>query len=185
MAEATGYFDYLRTYAAAMPRAYRIRYDAFSVADHARIAFERNKRNVNAGTFRAPTGGATPLCIVGDDHSSIVSALSRATVLTRFDVVGGEAYTLDPRLERGSVVALFWVRRAGSKRGALRDEEALLLVDLIVAIGNRNASARRAVLGDLRKLHRSKVGTRDSRPLINAIKKRAAVPSTTWKLVNT
>lgn len=141
MNEESSYLDFLRTFAEAMPAQYRARHDAFAIADHARLVYERADRALNVGAFRGSEDVGTPMCIVSRDQPTLVSALSRALVLTRFDVVAAEAYTPQPSLRLKGIVGLFWVGRR-SKPGPLSVAEARMLREVILGLANRADGVR-------------------------------------------
>lgn len=149
MAHVSTFFEYLRAFARAVPREYRQRYDAFALSDIARIAYERGDRPLNAGRYRCGASGAVPVCVVARDHQSLVSSMSRAIVLTRAEVTGAEAFTLDSDTGVDGVVGLFAVR-SDSKGDRLRREQANLIIELLVALGDRSTDVRRAAMGPRR-----------------------------------
>jgi UTP:GlnB (protein PII) uridylyltransferase len=143
MRRAGGYLKFLRDCSKAMPQSYHVRYDAFAVADHARIIFDRGDQLVHAGAFRGDREHGTPVCIAGGDRQAVFSALSRAVVLARFDVAAAEAYTVELEDEAPHVMALVWVRRANGQ--PLDEAELTLLLDVLVAVANRDDKVRRTV----------------------------------------
>jgi [protein-PII] uridylyltransferase len=103
--------EYVRAFADSMPDGYRDKYDAASIADHARISARRGDRTAQVGLVGPSGSGQTVVCVVAQDRPGLLSAISAAFVMSHMDVVAAEAFTRRRVDGLAEAVDLFWLRR--------------------------------------------------------------------------
>ncbi|MBK7584993.1 MAG: hypothetical protein IPI67_32985 [Myxococcales bacterium] len=142
--------DYVREFAASMPRAYRTAYGEVAIAEHAGVALRRGDRAANVELLEHTHGAPGVLCVVADDRPGLLATLSAAFVLTNLDVSGAAAHTRKTSGGRQEAIDLFWVRYSDpSKRSERITPDAIpqvlqVLTDLLEGRVDREVASRRA-----------------------------------------
>ncbi len=101
----------VQDFAATLPEAYRAVFDWAAIAEHAELSYRRTPGSTAVGSFVAPRHWGLALCIVADDRSGLLAALSGALLSERLDVVAAEAYTRRVNPKHREAVDVFWVQR--------------------------------------------------------------------------
>lgn len=126
----------IRVFADSMPDGYRDKYDASSIAAHARVAAARDGRPAHAGVVGRGASGEAAVCVVAADRPGLLSTISAAFVLSGMDVASAEAFTR--KLPDGSAEAvdLFWLRRKRSSTasGSLTEIDVEGMTKLLVEL---------------------------------------------------
>ena len=112
--------DAIRLFASSRPESYRKNFEIGAVAQHARIALERESAPANVGIFLSGRGQGDAICVVADDRPGLLATISAALVMCGLDVIEAEAYTRRQRGEHDEALDVFWVRHEALDRRALR-----------------------------------------------------------------
>lgn len=88
------FIEFLRSFVHTMPDSYRARYDATTVMEHARVAYDRLRSTLAVGRMRTPSIHVLPIVVVASDQPGLLSKISAAFVLEGLD----------------EAIDLFWVR---------------------------------------------------------------------------
>jgi [protein-PII] uridylyltransferase len=133
--------EFIRAFADSMPDGYRDKYDAGSIAAHARVAVARGKRLAHAGIVGRGAPGEVAVCVTAQDRPGLLSTISAAFVLSGMDVAAAEAFTRKRDDGSSEAVDLFWLRRRASPTQSTPitpqdvDAMAALLIDLLEGRG--------------------------------------------------
>lgn len=99
---------------ASLPKAYADKYDADVVVAHAAVAAFRGDSKVSVGLFGRAGNG---LCVIADDRPGLLSIISGALVICRFDVNHAEVFTRTTPAGKKEAVDVFWVRKLDAPPG--------------------------------------------------------------------
>ena len=124
----------IRAFASSLPESYRKNFDADAIAQHARVALERESAQANVGVFASNRVAADALCVVADDRPGLLATISAALVMCGLDVIEAEAYTRRQNDLHDEAIDVFWVRHEAAEKRQLpigKDEAALLRRTLI------------------------------------------------------
>jgi [protein-PII] uridylyltransferase len=99
-------------FVASLPKRYRENIDSAANFVHTRLALERGESPFKLAALPSTRLGTTAICLVADDHPSLLATISAALVLHGLDVVDAEMHTRRLADGRREVVDLFWVRRS-------------------------------------------------------------------------
>jgi [protein-PII] uridylyltransferase len=138
----------VRVFASTLPDSYRRNFELGAIAEHARIAFEREATPANVGKFMSNRGSGEALCVVADDRPGLLATISAALVMCGLDVIEAEAYTRRLDGVPHEAVDVFWVRHESlAKRGERvgREQVAQLRQTLV---GLLEGKLERRRLGD-------------------------------------
>jgi len=142
--------DYVREFAASMPRAYRESHGHAELKEHAGAALRRGDGAVNVELLEHTHGAPGVLCVVADDRPGLLATISAAFVLSSLDVVDAEAHTRRTSGGRKEAVDLFWVRYADAAKRAAKIADAdvqevrRILLELLEGKLDREVASRRA-----------------------------------------
>lgn len=110
--------EYIREFAASMPKAYGQHFSSVEVAEQAAVALRRKGRLAHAECVRPTQGSPGLLCVVAEDRPGLLATISAALVLSGLDVIDAAAYTRKTGAGLREAVDLFWVRQADPTRWA-------------------------------------------------------------------
>jgi [protein-PII] uridylyltransferase len=111
--------DSVRVFASSLPESYRRNFELSAIADHARIALERESAPANVGRFLSARVPGEAICVVADDRPGLLATISAALVMCGLDVIEAEAYTRRIQDRHDEAVDVFWVRHESADK---RDE---------------------------------------------------------------
>jgi len=107
----------LRDFVSSLPKSYQKNFGPAAIAEHAKIAFERQSAPANVGLFTTSRVPGDPICVVADDRPGLLATISAALVICGLDVLEAEAYTRRVAGHHDEAVDVFWVRHeAAAKR---------------------------------------------------------------------
>ncbi len=112
--------DAIRLFASSLPESYRKNFEIGSIAQHARIALERESLPANAGLFLSGRGQGDAICVCADDRPGLLATISAALVMCGLDVIEAEAYTRRLPHQHDEAIDVFWVRHEALDRRAVR-----------------------------------------------------------------
>jgi [protein-PII] uridylyltransferase len=143
--------DAIRLFASSLPESYRKNFEIGAVAQHARVALERESAPANVGLFLSARGQGDAICVVADDRPGLLATISAALVMCGLDVIEAEAYTRRLPQQHDEALDVFWVRHEASDRRALRvsREEVDQLRQTLIGLLDGKLERRR--LGDAGK----------------------------------
>lgn len=125
--------EFVRAFAESMPEGYRAKYGAAEIAGHARVAAARDGKIAHVGFFDSARGGPA-MCVVAADRPGLLSTISAAFLLCGLDVKDAEAFTRKISGGTDEAVDLFWLRPRDRALGAITDEDALSIRDVLVEL---------------------------------------------------
>lgn len=88
---------------------YASRYDAATIAAHARIAGQRGTSLIYLETFGRQRGPQIGLCVVAKDTPGLLATITAALVTCGFDIASAEAYTRVNPAGVAEAVDVFWI----------------------------------------------------------------------------
>lgn len=112
--------DAIALFANSLPESYRKNFEIGAVAQHARVALERESAPANAGLFVSGRGQGDAICVAADDRPGLLATISAALVLCGLDVIEAEAYTRRLPNRHDEAIDVFWVRHESLERRAVR-----------------------------------------------------------------
>lgn len=98
-----------RKFRESLGTEYASRYDAATIAAHARIAARRGTSLVSLDTFERQRGHQVGLCIVAKDTPGLLAVITAALVTCGFDIASAEAYTRVNPAGEAEAVDVFWI----------------------------------------------------------------------------
>lgn len=99
----------VRAFRESLGDDYAARYDAATIAIHARIAQERGDALVNLGSFDLQHRPQIGVCVVAKDAPGLLATITAAFVTSGFDISSAEAYTRQAPSGEAEAVDIFWV----------------------------------------------------------------------------
>lgn len=112
--------EFVQSFALSLPESYRRNFDMSAIAQHARIATERESAPANAGTFSSGRVPGDALCVVADDRPGLLATISAALVMCGLDVIEAEAYTRRVADRHDEALDVFWVRHESIDKRKVR-----------------------------------------------------------------
>jgi UTP:GlnB (protein PII) uridylyltransferase len=110
--------DFVLSYVASMPTAYRRTFDEDAQHEHAAIVHRRGGRATHIEIWKKLPERIVAALVVADDRPGLLSRVSAALVAHDMDVVAAQAYGRRREDGRAEAVDLVWIRRLPSETGA-------------------------------------------------------------------
>ncbi|HEY6724745.1 MAG TPA: hypothetical protein VI197_11980 [Polyangiaceae bacterium] len=104
-----------RKFRESLGAEYASRYDAATIAAHAKIAARRGSSLVSLDTFERHRGHQVGLCVVAKDTPGLLATITAALVTCGFDIASAEAYTRVNPAGEAEAVDVFWIFRREPK----------------------------------------------------------------------
>lgn len=98
-----------RKFRESLGTEYASRYDAATIAAHAKIAARRGSSLVSLDTFERRRGYQVGLCVVAKDTPGLLATITAALVTCGFDIASAEAYTRMNPAGEAEAVDVFWI----------------------------------------------------------------------------
>ena len=98
-----------RKFRESLGTEYANRYDAGTIAAHAKIAARRGASLVSLDTFERHRGQQIGLCVVAKDTPGLLATITAALVTCGFDIASAEAYTRKNPAGESEAVDVFWI----------------------------------------------------------------------------
>lgn len=138
----------VRAFASSLPESYRSHFELGAIADHARVALERESAPANVGRFSSGRVPGDAICVVADDRPGLLATISAALVMCGLDVIEAEAYTRKIPGQHDEAIDIFWVRHESRERRDqhLSREEVEQLRQTLIGLLDGKLERRR--LGD-------------------------------------
>ena len=98
-----------RKFRESLGTEYASRYDAATIAAHAKIAARRGTSLVSLDTFERHRGHQVGLCVVAKDTPGLLATITAALVTCGSDIASAEAYTRVNPAGEAEAVDVFWI----------------------------------------------------------------------------
>lgn len=98
-----------RKFRESLGTEYSSRYDAATIAAHAKIAARRGSSLVSLDTFERRRAHQVGLCVVAKDTPGLLAIITAALVTCGFDIASAEAYTRVNPAGEAEAVDVFWI----------------------------------------------------------------------------
>jgi [protein-PII] uridylyltransferase len=121
---------FLEAFLASMPERYLLANAPEAIAAHARVAFARGSKAVDAAVVPSRHPEAAEVCVIAEDRPGLLACIAAALTAGRLEVLAAQVYSRPLPDGRSEAVDLFWVRDRTEGPEAVERAMPRLLRDL-------------------------------------------------------